>query len=122
MLLLCSVLAGPVACSTFEKPDDEACFNLGVAGFGGCVTEQTNKQRVLSPEAWSAMKSGPGFWYMPEAVANKKKFLLKVCEKTKICKDADIAEINKKFDLFINAPNEILTPPAKKVPDAKKNP
>lgn len=106
MLLL--ALGALANCSTFEKPDDEACFNLGVGGFGGCTTEQTGKQRVLSPAEWARIKEGPGFWYMPEAVANKRKFMLKVCEKSKMCKDSDIKEINTKFDLFLNAPKEMI--------------
>ena len=109
--LLCLTLVVLTSCKTLEeKPDTEGCFNLGVGGYGGCATTQTNRRRILSPAEWNAMRAGPGFWFMPEAIAADKKFVLRLCERTKMCSDADKREVSKRFDLFLGTPSEILNP------------
>lgn len=97
-----------VGCSTLEKPDPKACFNLAVGGYGGCTTAITKQRTILSAEDWARLKSGPGFWLLPEEFAKLKIFLLKLCEKSKMCKEQDVKQINEDFDLFLNTPSDIM--------------
>ena len=112
LLLIFGIIAVLTGCSTFskeDKPDLTGYFNISnTDGWCGSVTMNTKKKKAISPQLCAQIKAGAGFWVMPEDVAKWQKFILRICEKTKMCSKDGVAELNQTFDFFLIAPEEIL--------------
>jgi len=112
LLLICGTTVVLTGCSTFskeEKPDLTGYFNIpNTDGWCGSVTMNTQVRKAIPPQMCYEIKSGAGFWVMPEDVAKWQKFILRICEKTKMCSQDGVKEVNQTFDFFLNAPEDIL--------------
>lgn len=101
LIFIGSFLAG---CNGIEIPDFWACVNLSETT-GYCHTSASNKEQLVNEASkidnltWSELKAS-GIYLTPDGYGELKKFILKVCEKTRECSVDQATQTFQRIEMF----------------------
>ena len=102
---LTAVLLSLLACGHVEINDHEVCGDKGSLG-ASCFHMLSTKSRRLTFKEWEQERFGQ-LCMKPDAYANFKAALLKLCEKTKRCSFEEVEQIKAIGDLVENFEKEV---------------